>query len=339
MNPTVLSAVENEKVSVAALHDSCHLGRGAPFAEKSASRGAARTRAMIAAERPLRRENSIMTPQQSAGDRTAQQLREHYEIEKQLAAKLRIASRQERRHLYAAVYDELYQRVPHHPQLTRKSSPRETVAAVSWQMRFLGRFLDSDTTFLEIGPGDCALSFEVAKLTRKVYAVDVSEEITRSALPPDNFQLILTDGCSIPLPRESVDVCYSNQLVEHLHPDDAVEQLKNIVQVLAPGGVYICITPSRLTGPHDISRYFDTVATGFHLREYTRTELSDLFKTVGFSRISGYVGVKGRYLRVPVLPITWCEELLSALPATLRRTIGDRLPLRLLLESRLVGTK
>jgi SAM-dependent methyltransferase len=280
-----------------------------------------------------------MTPRRPEGDRTVQQLREQYEIEKELANRLRIASPQERRHLYSEVYDELYQRVPHHPQLTRKSSPHETAKAVSSQMRFVKRFLGKDTTFMEVGAGDCALSFAVAQFTKMVYAVDVSETITRNSRPPRNFQLILSDGCSIPAPRESVNVCYSNSLMEHLHADDALEQLKNIVKVLVPGGVYICITPNRLTGPSDISRYFDTVATGFHLKEYTRTELSDLFKAVGFSRISLYVGGKGRYLRLPVLPITCCEGLLSALPGTLRRTIGDRLAFRLLLESRLVGTK
>ncbi|PYP71947.1 MAG: class I SAM-dependent methyltransferase [Gemmatimonadetes bacterium] len=280
-----------------------------------------------------------MTPEPAAGERTAQQLREQYEIEKQLADRLRTAPRQERRHLYASAYDELYQRVPHHPQLTQKSCPHETAKAVASQMRFLGRFLNKDTIFLEIGAGDCALSFEVAGFVKSVYAVDVSEEITRNARPPLNFRLILSDGCSIPLPRASVNVCYSNQLMEHLHPDDALEQLENIVKVLVPGGVYICITPNRLTGPHDISRHFDAVATGFHLREYTRTELRDLFKAAGFSRSGVYLAGRGRYLRSPMWPIGWCEGLLSALPTTLRRAIGSRLPFRLVLESRLVGTK
>src|SRR2546426_2685129 len=96
-----------------------------------------------------------MTPEPAAGGRTAQQLREQYEIEKQLADRLRTAPRQERRHLYASAYDELYQRVPHHPQLTQKSCPHETAKAVASQMRFLGRFLNKDTIFLEIGAGDC----------------------------------------------------------------------------------------------------------------------------------------------------------------------------------------
>src|SRR5678815_3327881 len=45
-------------------------------------------------------------------NRTADQLWEHYQIEKQLAAKLRNASRTERRKLYSEAYDELFRRVP-----------------------------------------------------------------------------------------------------------------------------------------------------------------------------------------------------------------------------------
>src|SRR5215210_8330031 len=84
-------------------------------------------------------------------NRTIGQLREHYEVEKELALKLRYATRQERRHLYSSLYDELYRRVPHHPQVTTKTSPKWTAYHVSRQMRFLRRFLDKGTTFLEVG--------------------------------------------------------------------------------------------------------------------------------------------------------------------------------------------
>lgn len=58
-----------------------------------------------------------------------EQIREYYEIEKELANRLRYASKQERRYLYSSLYDELYRRVPLHPQLTRKLSPVETTQA------------------------------------------------------------------------------------------------------------------------------------------------------------------------------------------------------------------
>jgi ubiquinone/menaquinone biosynthesis C-methylase UbiE len=271
--------------------------------------------------------------------RTRAQLREHYEIEKELARKLRNASRQERRHLYTSLYNELFKRVPLHPQLSRKASPEGTAAAVLQKIKFLNRFLNEGITFLEVGPGDCVLSLEVSNYVKQVYAVDVSYEITKGLMPPQNFQLILSDGCSISVPQNSVDVVYSNQLMEHLHPDDAFAQLRNIYRVLICGGVYICITPHRFSGPHDISKHFDTVATGFHLQEYTLSELSKLFKKVGFSTVEVYVGAKGKYARAPLfLPLLF-ETLLGTLPYAFRVRIARNLLFSLFLGIRLVATK
>ena len=271
--------------------------------------------------------------------RTVEQLQEHYKIEKDLASRLRHANKDERRYLYSTLYDELYRRVPHHPQLTCKKESRLRLVAVSKQMKLLKRFLSPESTFVEVGPGDCSLSIEVAKHVRKVYAIDVSKEITKGQTFPRNFKLIVSDGCSIPIPENTVSIAYSKDLMEHLHPDDATDQLQNIYKTLTHGGKYICITPNRLSGPHDISKYFDNVATGFHLKEYTTTELTELFCKVGFSKLSNYIGGRGFYLRFPSLPIKMCEEFLSVLPFSSRKIIARLLPFEALLGVTMVGTK
>lgn len=267
--------------------------------------------------------------------RTVAQLKEHYEIEKELATRLRESSREERSSLYASLYNELFRRVPHHPQLTQKSSLEDAVKVVSHQLRFLRRFLERNGVFVEIGAGDCALSFAVARLVKKVYAVEVSQEISKRLTCPKNFELLLFDGCTIPLPANSANSVYSHQLMEHLHPDDALEQLENIYRILMSRGMYICITPNRLSGPHDISEYFDVVASGFHLKEYTNTELSNLFKQVGFSKVRAYVGAREIYTRFPLFLLKLLESLLERLPHSISKPIA-RLSL---LNIRLVGTK
>src|SRR4029453_13968831 len=108
-------------------------------------------------------------------NRTPDQLWEHYQIEKQLAAKLRNASKTERRKLYSEAYDELFRRVPHHLQLARKVSSAERSKSVQAQLGLLQRFLTPDTCFLEIGAGDCALSLHLAERVHQVYALEVSE--------------------------------------------------------------------------------------------------------------------------------------------------------------------
>jgi SAM-dependent methyltransferase len=193
--------------------------------------------------------------------------------------------------------------------------------------------------FLEVGAGDCALSFAVAAFVKQVYAVDVSAEITRAASVPANFKLILSDGCSIDVPEGSVHLAYSNQLMEHLHPDDAFEQLRNIHRALAPGGVYICSTPNRLNGPHDVSRYFSDRAGGFHLREYTTSELSQIFRSAGFSKVGSYIGVKGVFTQVPSGPLALFERTFSVLPHKMGQRLGSLPPFRQLLDIRLAGVK
>jgi SAM-dependent methyltransferase len=270
--------------------------------------------------------------------RSAAQLKEQYEIEKSLAAQLRNASRADRRELYSSAYDELFRRVPHHSQLTKKASVEERNLQVAGQLRFLDPFLTPESTFLEIGAGDCALSLAASKRVQQVYAVDVSEQITHTEQMPRNFSLILTDGTSIPVPRCSVDVAYSNQLMEHLHPDDALEQLTNIFGVLKPGGRYICLTPNRLTGPHDVSRYFDRQATGFHLREYTFRELVKLMRRVGFEKTSNLFRISGRAMRVPML-MGAAETAMSLCPSRLRGALADNPKVRTLLEIRILAVK
>lgn len=271
--------------------------------------------------------------------RTLAQIKAHYEIEKKLAQRLLNSTHQERQTLYTTVYEELFKSVPDHPQLTIKSSPEESNRRITKALRHIKPFLKKETTFLEIGAGDCALSYEIAKVVKRVFAIDVSELITRSFKQPSNFKLILSDGTSIPVPENSIDVAYSNQLMEHLHPEDALEQLKNIYDAIVPGGVYICITQNRLNGPHDISRYFDRVASGFHLKEYTIIELEQLFKKTGFSKVKLFVPIKLIGPCFPLFPGKILEIILSPLPYTLRKSCASFWPIAKLLGVRLVAIK
>ena len=269
--------------------------------------------------------------------RTAAQIREHYDIERELADRLRHGSREERRRLYTEVYDELFRRVPLHPQLQKKASPQDRQRVVQRKLRLLGRYLRPGVRFMELGPGDCALAVHVAATAAHVAAVDVSPGITAGLEPPPNFELFISDGASVPVPTGSVDVAFSDQLMEHLHPDDAREQLQGVFEALAPGGAYVCITPNRLAGPHDVSQHFDAEATGLHLKEYTIAELVDLFREVGFRRFHLYAGGKGWYVRFPLGIALFKEWQVARLPA--RRALGRFLPVRAMLGVNLVGFK
>jgi len=272
--------------------------------------------------------------------RTIEQLWEHYKIEKELASRLKNASKEERKNLYSILYDELYKRVPHHPQITRKADLRANRKAVVVQMKLLSSILKPEFSFLELAPGACHLSFEVAKHVRKVYAIDVSEEITKNPQHPKNFELILSDGISVNVPPGSINVAYSHQLMEHIHPDDAIDQLRNIYDAMVLGGVYISITPHRFYGPNDISKYFDDIATGFHLKEYSNKELISLLKSVGFSKIQSCLRLKKvNWVGFPIGFQIMVEYLLNSLPYPVNRKMSRMLLFRVLLGICLIATK
>ena len=271
--------------------------------------------------------------------RAPELIREHYEIEKGLAARLRSASREDRTHLYSELYEELYRRVPHHLKLTQKRTADEDADVVERQLRWLRPSVGPEDTFLEVGAGDCLVTFAVSRLVKKAIAIEVSETMAGHPDTPPNFELVISDGVSIPVPPGSVDVAYSQQLMEHLHPDDALQQLRNLYTALKPGGRYFCVTPNRVTGPHDISRHFDDVATGFHLKEYTIGELAKLFREVGFRDVALYVSTGSRPRAVATWPFARIEALLSALPRKLRIRFARFVRPRVLFSFRLLGIK
>jgi SAM-dependent methyltransferase len=274
--------------------------------------------------------------------RTPGQLREHYEIERELAERLRSVPETVRRALYPLVYDELYRRVPHHPMVRARLDP-ETLAAsernLRRQFRFLEPFLTPRTVFMEIGAGDCALSMQVAGYVERVYAIGASEAIVRGMRPPSNLRFVLSDGISLPVPEASVHFAFSDQQMEHLHPDDARQQLRNIYRRLAPGARYLCTTPNRHYGPCDISGYFDEVATGLHLREYSADELRGLLHDCGFSAVHFYAGARGIHTRVPYAMVRALEGALAALPHPARRRLARAAPMRAALGLRVMAIK
>jgi SAM-dependent methyltransferase len=275
--------------------------------------------------------------------RTSEEIEITYKLEKELAHKLKSATREERlnSNLYTSAYNDFFSQLPQHPVQQLKDNAESSAAVVDAWMPALRPFLRPEMTFLEIGPGDCSLSLRIAKEAKKVYAVDVSDEVTKDLDLPPNFELAISDGCSIPVPENSVDVAYSHQMIEHLHPEDAAEQLQNLYKVLRKGGVYVCMTPNRLSGPHDTSKFFDDIATGWHLKEYTVGELCDLFRAAGFSKISYFKIQNNLQLELPLNTLTLpllklCEKTLEVLPASLRRNLALKLQFR---GITIVGTK
>lgn len=248
--------------------------------------------------------------------RPIERLREQYILEKRLATKLKTATKEERKGLYTEVYDELLTAYPDNHMLARKYDKVFQARQIHNAMQMLKRIISKNTVFLELGPGDCSLSLAMCEHVKHVHAVDVSHEMTKGLDTPENFELVISDGTSIPIDKETVDVAYSNQFMEHIHPEDVVEQLDHIYASLRPGGVYLCRTPNALSGPHDISAWFDDEPKGMHLKEYTYGELNTVFRKAGFRSVRVILGARGYYLpfSVPSSVLIGLEGFLRAVP-------------------------
>lgn len=270
--------------------------------------------------------------------RPMDRIKVHYDLERRLADRLRDSDVETRKVLYTQLYDELFDSLPDHPRFFRRQS--EHLPSLRKQLNLLRPMVRRSDVFLEVGAGDCRLSFAIAPHVRRAIAVDVSDKVHDPDDAPANFEFVKSNGLDLGVPPGSIDFVYSNQLMEHLHVDDAKQQLLNIHETLRPGGRYYCITPNAVSGPHDVSRYFDETPHGFHMKEYRYRELVDLFKSAGFSKVSVVLAGAGRKLAtVPPFATTPFETVLVQLPWGLRQRIARSKPFRIFLGIKLVATK
>jgi SAM-dependent methyltransferase len=156
---------------------------------------------------------------------------------------------------------------------------------------------------------------------KHVQAVEVSTEIMSEVRTPANLSLVRSNGLEIPVEPRTIDLAFSHQLMEHLHPEDAAAQLAGIHAALKSGGVYVCVTPNRLTGPHDISKYFGSEPRGLHLKEYALAELVAMCERVGFSSVTAGLRVRGTRW-IPPQPLLAVERAVAGLPPALASKIS-----------------
>lgn len=247
--------------------------------------------------------------------RSYEQLLNHYRVEKSIAQKLMQASREERQGIYATMYDELFVRVPDHPRLTRRTSEALTAIANRSKLQLIDRFLDKASVFVEFAPGDCKFSLSVAQYVPHVYGVDISDQHDPADHFPENFRLIVYDGYNLDeMENDSVDIVFSDQLIEHFHPEDTRLHFELVHRILKKGARYVFRTPHPLTGPHDVSRYFCDEPECFHLKEWTYIEMKELLLDIGYSGFCSRWQARNINIRLPNAYFAFCEHALGAIP-------------------------
>jgi SAM-dependent methyltransferase len=147
----------------------------------------------------------------------------------------------------------------------------------------------------EIGSGAGNLINYLASRGFKCVGTDIASE--RSAvgrLGEPGVAWAVTDGVRLTqfATPGSYDYVISDQVVEHLHPEDAILHFREARDLLKPGGEYIVRTPNALLGPTDLSVIFDCEEPVFmHLHEFRIAELANIAKEAGFSHVRAIVVV------------------------------------------------
>lgn len=256
-------------------------------------------------------------------NRTFEQVKRHYLVEKGLAERLKELVGEERKQFYATMYDELFRQVPDHPRLTKREDARLTLEANRGKFAILKRYVNKSTVFAEFAPGDCRFVLEVARYVSRAYGIDISDQRNPDDVIPENFKLIIYDGYSVDgIDENTVDVFFSDYLIEHLHPDETKAHFKIVYRLLKEGGKYIFRTPHAFTGPHDISQYFCEEPEGFHLKEWTYTELKQVIKEAGYSKLYTYWSAKGINIKIANSYFELYEKVIGLFPKRYTRMVS-----------------
>ena len=257
-------------------------------------------------------------------NRSIESLRHQYEVENDLHRQLMESTRETRPELFGKLYDELFERVKDHPRMTRRETAESSAAAVEARMKLLRPFLKDVNTFREVAPGDCRLAYKVCDKVDKVIAIDISDQSGDKKDVPENFELVIYDGYELGVPKESVDLAFSYQFLEHIHPEDHEYHFQTVYDVLKPGGLYVFDTPHLYSGPHDASRGFAYIHEGMHLKEWTYREMSTLVKKIGFKQWNTFRFGKPRASGLCNLMTLIIEGMVGILPLPVRQKVAGR---------------
>ena len=234
------------------------------------------------------------------------------------------STRETRPQLFGQLYDELFERVKDHPRLTRRETEEDSRRAVEARMKIIRPYLKGVKTFMEVAPGDCRLAYKVCEHVDKVIAIDISDQSGEAQNVPENFEFVIYDGYELGVEENSVDMAFSYQFLEHIHPEDHEYHFETVYRVLKPGGCYIFDTPHLYSGPHDASAGFTYIHQGMHLKEWTYNEMSALVKKMGFREWYTYRFGKPRESGWWNMATLLVEGMAGCLPLAWRQWVSKR---------------
>jgi SAM-dependent methyltransferase len=219
---------------------------------------------------------------------TEEMILTHWELEQDLTRQLLESTAETRWDTFEHCYTRLYEELDWLNEFSgedRVSAPDEKYA--KW-LRAIGQ---PPKSIYEVGSGKAEMISYFASKGFTCRATEVTRERGEKHVTQHvpNLSWAVSDGVHLAEfeKPESFDIVISDQVLEHLHPDDVVPHLRGVLAILKPNGRYVFSTPHRYTGPHDVSGVFKyQEACGMHLREYTNREFVSMLREAGFRSIA-----------------------------------------------------
>lgn len=213
----------------------------------------------------------------------SEQVLGHWNLERELTSRILASAPEDRWRVTEDAYTALYENLAWHRQLPR--DPQSARNFSDW-FAIIG---DGPFDVYEIGSGEGELIQGLADRGHRCRGTEITSERGGRHDPDGKVTWGSTDGVHLDRfeAAGAYDLVLSNQVIEHLHPDDLDAHLRSARALLRPGGRYVLSVPHRLTGPHDVSEAFGCLtAEAMHLREYSWAEMSRAMGIAGFASVT-----------------------------------------------------
>lgn len=217
---------------------------------------------------------------------TPDMIAHHWSLERELTERLLSSTSEDRWQVFEDSYGRLYSELPWLNEWVELADDTPAADRYESWVQLMG---EPPKNVYEVGSGRGDMLRYLVSLGYRGKASEITRE--RSGSHPEASETLewgVTDGVHLDRfePCRTWDYVVSNQVIEHLHPDDLVQHLLSAREILAEDGQYILQTPHRYRGPSDVSALFGAdIACGMHLKEYTYREMIKALKSSGFGEL------------------------------------------------------
>ena len=202
----------------------------------------------------------------------------------------------ERQSVARRLYDDTKGR---HVEAVARPPSKRRIKRIALYQRIIG---PGHERILELGCGIGDLSYNLLRNGKQVLGTDISGEDIELAqkrssfwgidlCEPTRIEFRRMSAVEMDLPDAHFDWAISTSMIEHLHPDDVDEHLREVCRVLKPRGSYLIWCPNGL-GRHDDREG--------HLTMLSYRQWIDKLRGAGFRRFRSTVTA-----RPPLVEARW----------------------------------